>query len=140
MRQPSRAWARSRCTTTTATPTASRFKPTYRLINGQAYPQIPSIHASAGDKVLLRYVNAGSEQATTTMLGTDARMIGRGAELLSAPFDFVAETFPAGSTADAIVTVPSSGGPFAIYDRHLGLINGSPASSPGGRIRFIEVP
>lgn len=123
-------------------PRFSKFKPTYRLINGKAYPQIPSISAAAGDKVLLRYVNAGSEMATTTMLGIDARLVGRSGSLLGAPFDFVAETFPAGSAADAIVTVPSgaaSGTKFPIYDRHLGLVNGSPASNPGGRIRYIEV-
>jgi FtsP/CotA-like multicopper oxidase with cupredoxin domain len=120
----------------------SNFKPAYRLINGKAYPQIPSINAAAGDRVLLRYVNAGGEQATTTMLGTSARMVGRGASPLGTPFDFVAETFPAGSAADAIVTVPasaSSGTKFPIYDRHLELFNGA-AAGLGGRIRFIEVP
>lgn len=122
-------------------PEGSRFKPTYRLINGKAYPQIPAISAVGGDKVLLRYVNAGSEQATTTMLGIDAKMVGRSGSLLNAPFGFVAQTFPAGLAADAIATVPAgSGRSYPIYDRHLGLVNGTPASSPGGRIRFIEVP
>ncbi len=124
-------------------PNVSRFQPAYRLFNGKAYPQIPSISAAPGDKVLLRYVNAGSEQATTTMLGVDGRLVGRSGSLLSAPFDFVAQTFPAGSAADAIVTVPASaasGSRFPIYDRHLGLVNGSSASGLGGQIRFIEVP
>ncbi len=108
----------------------TNFKPAYRLVNGKAYPQIPSITAAANDRVLLRYVNAGSEQATTTMLGLGGTMVGRGASLLATPFGFVAETFPAGSTGDAIVTVPasaSSGDRFPIYDRHLGLFNGAAA-------------
>ena len=70
------------------------------------------------------------------------RMVGRGASPLGTPFDFVAETFPAGSTGDAIVTVPASatsGTKFPIYDRHLELFNGA-ATGLGGRIRFIEVP
>ena len=51
-------------------------------------------------------------------------------------------TFPAGATADSIVTVPadaSSGDQFPIYDRHLALVNGSAANALGGRIRFIKV-
>ncbi len=121
---------------------ASTLRPTYRFINGQAHPDLPDITAHAGDKILLRYVNAGSEQATMTMLGVDATVVGRDGSLLDTPFGIVAETIPAGSTLDAIVTVPSGasvGDRFPLYDRHLGLVNGTGANAPGGRLRFITV-
>lgn len=121
------------------------WAPTYRLINGDVYEDgvTPSMTAAAGDKVLLRYVNAGSEQSTMTMIGLDAQIVATSASLLTAPVGAVATTFPAGATADSIVSVPTgagSGDKFPIYDRHLALVNGSGGSAPGGRIRFIEVP
>ena len=118
------------------------WAPEYRLINGRAYPDTGTISAAAGDKVLLRYVNAGSEHVPMTMLGLGATIVGREASLLTTPLGFTSETIPAGSTADAIITVPagaSSGDRFAIYDRHVRLVNGASAGI-GGRIRFIEVP
>ncbi len=118
------------------------WKPQYRLINGLAYPNTGTINAAAGNKVLLRYVNAGSEHVSMTLLGADATIVGRDGGLLPTPLGVSAETVPAGGTADEIVTVPAgspSGSTFAIYDRNLNLVNGS-AAGVGGRLRFIQVP
>jgi FtsP/CotA-like multicopper oxidase with cupredoxin domain len=116
------------------------YKPKYWLINGKAYPQTTNIPADAGDKVLLRYVNAGSLHHTMTMLGMRQRVIGRDAYPLTYPYDVVAETIPAGSTLDTIATVPgsaASGAKFPLYNRQLHLTNG--ANFPGGMLTFIQV-
>jgi FtsP/CotA-like multicopper oxidase with cupredoxin domain len=121
------------------------WSPSYWLINGQPYPGTATIDAQAGQRVLLRYVNAGLEHVTLTMLGLDARMVAKDAYPLQNPFDAVAQTFPAGATADGIVTIPSSAGTgdrFPVYDRGLHLTNGAfgdPAHAPGGMLTFIRV-
>jgi FtsP/CotA-like multicopper oxidase with cupredoxin domain len=121
------------------------WNPSYWLINGKAYPDTGTIGAPAGARVLLRYVNAGIEHVTMTMLGVDARMVAKDAYVLDNPFDAVAQTLPAGATADGIVRVPSGaavGDRFPLYDRGLHLTNGpigAPQHAPGGMLTFIEV-
>jgi FtsP/CotA-like multicopper oxidase with cupredoxin domain len=121
------------------------WAPSYWLINGKAHPDTGTIDAQAGQRVLLRYVNAGLEHVTMTMLGIDARMVARNGYALGNPVDVVAQTFAAGATAEGIVTVPASataGTRFPIYDRQLHLANGAPGApdhAPGGMLKFIKV-
>jgi FtsP/CotA-like multicopper oxidase with cupredoxin domain len=122
------------------------YNASYWLINGKAYPQTAPIQAAAGEKVLLRYVNAGHDNTTMTLLGMHENVLARDANLLANPFDADAETIPAGETEDAIATVPagSSGLPngFPLYNRQLHLGNGAPADSTslGGQLTFIQSP
>jgi FtsP/CotA-like multicopper oxidase with cupredoxin domain len=120
---------------------------TYWLINGKAYPQTDAIHASAGQRVLLRYLNAGFDNTTMMLVGTSQRVLARDANLLSKPFDADAETIPAGATEDTIVTVPGSSSAlpngFPLFNRQLHVTNGTsggPAYSPGGMLTFIQSP
>ncbi len=125
------------------------WKPKYWLINGEAYPDTNTINAAAGDRVLLRYVNPGPENVTMTMLGLRARLLASDAFESSSPFEFVAQTFAAGQTVDALATVPASaaaGDRFPLYNRQLHLTNGSPGNPQyyapdggGGMLTFIEV-
>jgi FtsP/CotA-like multicopper oxidase with cupredoxin domain len=117
---------------------------TYWLINGKAYPDTAPIAASAGQRVLLRYLNAGFDNTTMTVLGMHERVVARSAGLLNNPFDADAETLPAGATEDAIATVPPGSPPspngFALYNRQMHLSNGpltlaTPAD--GGMLTFI---
>jgi FtsP/CotA-like multicopper oxidase with cupredoxin domain len=121
-----------------------RYLATYWLINGKAHPDTDIIHAAAGQKVLLRYVNAGHDNTTMTLLGMDERVIARDAHVLGNAFDAHAETIPAGETEDVVATVPaaSSGLPngFPLYNRQLHLGNGAPGDSPGGMMTFIRSP
>jgi FtsP/CotA-like multicopper oxidase with cupredoxin domain len=121
-----------------------RYKATYWLINGKAYPQTDTIHAvAAGRRLLLRYVNAGFDNTTMRLLGARERVIARDANPLAHPFDAVGQTMPAGGTEDVIVTIPAGGNRFAVYNRQLHLTNGTPTSpnhTPGGMMTFIEVP
>jgi len=123
------------------------YRATYWLINGKAYPDTAPITATAGQRVLLRYVNAGYDNTTMQLLGMHERVLARDARLLNVPFDANAETIPAGATEDAIATVPAGPAPsangFALYNRQLHLTNGvqsSPTPTPatsGGMLTFL---
>jgi FtsP/CotA-like multicopper oxidase with cupredoxin domain len=120
---------------------------TYWLINGKAYPDTTSIAAptTGTRRLLLRYVNAGFDNTSMSLLGVHERVIARDAYVLSNPFDAAAETIPAGGTEDAIVTVPSGGATsangFALFNRNLHVTNGTAAGNPnhqpGGMLTFI---
>jgi FtsP/CotA-like multicopper oxidase with cupredoxin domain len=122
---------------------------TYWLINGKAYPDTaPGITATAGQRVLLRYLNAGYDNTTMMLLGMHERVVARDARLLNNPFDANAETIPAGATEDAIATVPAGSAPstqgFPLYNRQQHLTNGAQTGqSPtpttgGGMLTFIH--
>ena len=119
---------------------------TYWMINGKSYPGTdPITGGAAGQRLLLRYLNAGFDNTTMTMLGTHEHVVARDGELLPAAFDAVAETIPAGATEDAIVTMPSGAPPvasgFALFNRQLHLTNGTvsaPTPTPGGMMTFIH--
>jgi FtsP/CotA-like multicopper oxidase with cupredoxin domain len=119
------------------------YRATYWLINGEAYPDTDVIHASAGQKVLLRYLNAGYDNTTMTLLGMHERVLARDARLLSNPFDADAETVPAGGTEDVIATVPAASSGlthgFPLYNRQLHLGNGT-SNAAGGMMTFIQSP
>jgi len=122
------------------------YQATYWLINGKAYPQTDPVHAAAGQRVLLRYVNAGYDNTTMMLLGMHEHVIARDAAPLGHPFDADAETIPAGATEDAIASVPAGSGAlpngFPLYNRQLNLANGAPtdSGSPGGMMTFIKSP
>lgn len=111
------------------------FHPTYWLINGKAYPDTDPIAAAAGDRVLLRYLDAGSLHHTMALLGTHQRVIARDAYPVSFPYDVVAETIASGQTTDVIVE-PCGGSSFPVYESNLHLTNG--AAFPGGMLTFIQ--
>jgi FtsP/CotA-like multicopper oxidase with cupredoxin domain len=119
------------------------YDPKYWLINGEAYPATITptpIQVNAGDRLLIRYVNAGLVHHTMTLLGRHQRAIAKDAYPLTFPFDLVAETIPSGSTADMIVTIPSGaalGTRYALYNRQMRLTN--VAAFPGGMMTFITV-
>ncbi len=117
----------------------------YFLINGKTHPNTAPIPASSGQKVLLRYVNAGVGYHSMAVLGADQRVVGLGgSQLENGGVDtsrrYVAETFGPGQTADAIVTVPATVGDrtLAVYDAALGLRNGNTAGA-GGMLAFLQV-
>jgi FtsP/CotA-like multicopper oxidase with cupredoxin domain len=125
------------------------YRATFWLINGKAYPSTaPGITASAGQRVLLRYINAGFDNTAMALLGGHERVLARDARLLNNPFDANAETIPAGATEDAIFTVPAGSPPsangFPLYNRQLHLTNGPQSGTGptpqtgGGMLIFIH--
>ena len=124
------------------------YRATYWLINGRSYPDTAPVTASAGQRVLLRYVNTGYDNTTMLLLGMHERVLARDARPLPGPVDAAAETIPAGATEDAIATVPATAPPsahgFPLYNRQLHLTNGAqtgPTPAPasgGGMLTFIQ--
>lgn len=119
------------------------YQPQFWLIDGASYPQTGVIHASAGQRVLLRYLNAGFDNTTMMLLGMDQRVLARDAHLVPDAYDADAETIPAGQTEDTVATVPATPSGltngFPLYNRQLHVSNGAPtdATSPGGMLTFI---
>ena len=116
------------------------FAPRYGLINGAAHPNTTPIPAVAGDKVLLRYVNAGLKLHSMAALGVRQNVIAYDGNELRYPHKIVAETFGPGQTTDVIATVPAlapAGSRYAIYDGSLSLHNSSAGN--GGMLTFISV-
>jgi FtsP/CotA-like multicopper oxidase with cupredoxin domain len=124
------------------------YRATYWLINGKAYPDTTGITAAAGQRVLLRYLNAGYDNTTMMLLGMHEHVVAKDAWPLNSAYDATADTIPAGATEDAIATVPAGGGPsaggFPLFNRQLHLTNGGQAGqSPlpltgGGMLTFIH--
>ena len=124
------------------------YRATYWLINGKAYPDTTGITAAAGQRVLLRYVNAGYDNTSMMLLGMHEHVVAKDARLLNSAYDATADTIPAGATEDVIATIPAVGGPggsgFPLFNRQLHLTNGnqtgqSPSPLPGGgMLTFIN--
>ena len=121
------------------------YRATYWLINGQSYPDVPAITAAVGQRVLLRYLNAGYDNTSMTLLGTHQQVVARDARLLTNPFSASTETIPAGATEDTIVTVPGGTPPsthgFPLFNRQLHLTTGpQTGTSPigNGMVAFIH--
>ena len=122
------------------------YAPKYRLINGQAYPDTPPIDIpspAVGRKVLLRYVNAGLQHHTMGLLGVNQAVLAKDAGELTYPRQAVAETIGTGTTADMLVTMPTSadaagGARYALYDTSM-LLHNNGAAGFGGMLTFITV-
>lgn len=116
------------------------YHPKFWLINGKGYPGTAAISAAAGNKLLIRYLNAGLHNHTMTLVGVHQKIIAKDAFLLNFPYEVVAETLPSGQTADMIVSIPAgaSGASFPLYNRQLHVTNG--ADFPGGMMTFVTVP
>ncbi|UQX88812.1 multicopper oxidase domain-containing protein [Jatrophihabitans telluris] len=131
-----------------AAPVAHNYAATYWLINGRSYPDTAAVLGSPGQRVLLRYLNAGYDNTTMSLLGAREWVYARDSRPLNNPFDAVAETFPAGATEDTFVTVPAGAAPsqfgFPLFNRQLHLTNGTQmATSPtpvtgGGMLTFLH--
>ncbi|MEV4262541.1 multicopper oxidase domain-containing protein [Kribbella sp. NPDC049584] len=121
------------------------YRATYWLINGRSYPDVPAITAAAGQRVLLRYLNAGYDNTSMTLLGAHEQVVARDAGLLANQVTASTETIPAGATEDAIVVVPTGTPPsthgFALFNRQLHVTSGpQTGTSPigNGMLVFIH--
>ena len=121
------------------------YRATYWLINGRSYPDVPAITAATGQRVLLRYLNAGYDNTSMTLLGAHEQVVARDAGLLTNQVSASTETIPAGATEDAIVVVPTGTPPsahgFPLFNRQLHVTSGpQTGTSPigNGMLVFIH--
>lgn len=115
-----------------------QFNPTYRLINGKAYPETAHIATDVGRKVLLRYVNAGTSSHTMGLLGTTQTVLADDAQPVAYPLPVVAQRVSAGESVDAVVSVPAApdGVKYALYETAGRLSIGSQTFGTGGQLAF----
>lgn len=117
------------------------YHPRYWLINGLAYPQTDPINTNAGNNVLLRYVNAGLQPHSMSVLGLRQRVIAIDGSPFAYTRTVVAETIAPGRSMDAIATVPVSaslGSKFALFEANF-LQHNNNAAGFGGMLTFLSL-
>lgn len=104
------------------------YQPKYFLINGQPHPSTPPLPAVvSGQRVLLRFVNAGIQSHAPLLLGSYMSVIAENGRAYRYAKEQYSLFLPAGQTRDTIVTAAT--GRYPIYDRQMNLTN---AGAPGG--------
>ena len=117
------------------------YLPRYFLINGKAFPDTDAIVGNPGERVLMRYVNAGLQAHSMSTLGLSQTIIAQDGEPYTYSHNVVAETIATGQTLDTIITVPGSADPdvkFALYDANM-LLHNTTAAGFGGMMTFLIV-
>lgn len=94
------------------------YQPKYFLMNGVPYSAstLPIAAGQAGQRVLLRLLNAGLESHVPTLLGGHFQVIAEDGNVLAHARDQYETLLAAGKTMDAI-WVPAVTGTYPIYDR-----------------------
>lgn len=125
-----------------ATFNMSNFAPEYELINGAAFPDTAAIGVAAGNRVLLRYVNAGALHHSMGVLGLNQQVIASDGNLRPNSYRVVAETVPPGATLDTLVDIPVTAPAGARYAVHAGslLLHNRGANGYGGMLTFLSIP
>lgn len=115
------------------------YQPLMYLINGSAYPAVPDIGSTAGNTLLVRYINAGLQPHTMSSVGLDQRVIAKDGYPLAATRSVVALNIAPGQTQDALIGIPpTAAGKFALLDSNLFLHN-SGLDGFGGMMAFINL-
>jgi FtsP/CotA-like multicopper oxidase with cupredoxin domain len=132
---------------TSAGPTSTfDYQPKYFLINGQPYAagNAPLATLPAGQKTLLRFLNAGLQTHVPVINGRYLQMIaedGNPYPWPGNPRQQYSVLLPAAKTVDAILTPKLEAGAaptrYAVYDRRLSLTSG--AAQDGGMLAMLEV-
>ena len=111
------------------------YAPQYWLINGQAFSDASEeIDVVPGERLLLRYVNAGIESHWIGLLGLQQQRIGSDGQRLPASYGTVVQSLAAGQTVDAVATIPLTAVQdqrFALYDTGLLLHNANQRRTSG---------
>ena len=121
------------------------FHPAYRLINGKPFPSTAPISTAQGHKVLLRYVNVGSQTHSMSLLGDVQTQVAQDGHAMQYAATALVIAVNPGATADTLVTMPT--GPeskVALYEasEHLDN-NGQTTADPlslafGGMLTFLD--
>jgi hypothetical protein len=127
------------------------FNPTYRLINGKAFPETDVIATDINRTVLLRYLDAGLLPHPMTLLGVDQLVVGQDARPAAYPEGALTIALQPGQTLDAIVKMPTGpdGRKFALMEsggqlnnagqRYGAVVAGvSPQQAFGGMLTFLD--
>ncbi len=102
------------------------YAPRYFLVNGQAYPQTTPITTTGGNRLLLRYLDAGLQHHSMGVLGLRQTIVTEDGSALASPRRVVAESMAPGQGMDALVQVPTSTAlstKYSLYDASFSLNN-----------------
>lgn len=113
--------------------------PDYFLINGEPYTDASPISIPgglAGQSVMLRMLNASVNSHIPVLPGFHHLLVAEDGRPYKYPRTLCAPELPALKTMDSIVT-PTAVGLYPLYDRSLGLVNGT--SSAGGMLAYLGV-
>jgi FtsP/CotA-like multicopper oxidase with cupredoxin domain len=126
---------------TPAFPSTIHLNQKYFLINGVPYSQgrPPVMIGAAGTTTLLRFLNAGAQSFSPTLLGptslgTIMTVIAEDGNLLPYAETLSTLFLPPGKTHDVLVT-PTASGKFPLFDRRLHVVNN--VQRPGGMIAAL---
>jgi len=110
----------------------------YFLLNGKPYtaglPAIPS--GKDTQKILLRCFNASLESRTPILNNLYANVVAEDGKLYPYAAQQYSIQLSAGKTKDAVIT-PAKPGKYPVYDRQMGLSNGTAGS--GGMFNYLAV-
>lgn len=114
------------------------YQPKYFLVNGEAFApgMSPTVLGTTGQTVLLRLLNAGLKTRLPSFGGFTLEMVAEDGNRYPFAQQGVQAELYAGKTVDAIVVVPGAGY-YPVYDRALGLTNGT--APGGGMLRYLQV-
>jgi FtsP/CotA-like multicopper oxidase with cupredoxin domain len=122
------------------------YNPNFWLINGKAFPNTAPIDTAAGNKVLLRYVNAGLQPRAVGLLGLRQTVLASDGDVLPYARTVIAETMGAGQTLDVVTAIPAgaaAGTKYALYNTNGQPRNASQRTSGvlnfGGMLTFLTV-
>jgi FtsP/CotA-like multicopper oxidase with cupredoxin domain len=113
----------------------------YHLVNGTSFPDTTVIDVPAGQKVLLRYVNAGVTDKSMGLLGLRQTLLARNASRYTDPQTLIAPLVGPGETADVELSIPAAaptGQFYSLMDQGRQMNHGN-SSGFGGALTFLEV-
>jgi FtsP/CotA-like multicopper oxidase with cupredoxin domain len=120
---------------TPATFDLRKYAPRYFLINGAAYPQTLPITTSSGNRLLLRYLDAGLQHHSMGVLGLRQTVVNDDGSVLANPRRMVAESLAPGQATDVLIDVPvttATSTKYLLYDASMALNNTTGTGSNAG--------
>ncbi len=94
------------------------YAPNYFLVNGDATGELSLLAGSAGERTLVRLLNAGLDNHAIVLQGQHLTLVAEDGNVYPFERKQYAVLMAAGKTRDAIFT-PGADGTYAIYDRRL---------------------
>ncbi len=119
-------------------------EPSCFLINGMAWPDggldplNAAIPIDVGDRVLLRFVNAGLETHSPLLQGAYMTLVAEDGSKHNYPRERYGFELPPAKTVDAIFQPAKAGAELPLYDAGLNLTNAG-AATPGGMLTYLQV-
>jgi FtsP/CotA-like multicopper oxidase with cupredoxin domain len=104
--------------------TVDGYVPRYFMINGDGSPTDDLVTVQTGKRLLLRLVNAGLQNRAPQLVGGTFEIVAEDGHATPVSHQQYNTLLPAGKALDLLFVAPAPG-TYTLYDRRLGLSNGS---------------